>query len=186
MAKHVCPPWVGYWLASPLRRLVHKPERILADLVTPGMTVLDVGPGMGFFTLPMARMVGPNGKVVCVDVQEAMLRSLRKRAEAKRLADRIITRVCTPTSLGLTDFAGRIDFALAFAVVHEMPEVPHFFAEVAEVLKPDAQCLVAEPTGRVSAQAFEETLGAAGQAGLNVVGRTHIRRCYAALLMKGR
>ncbi len=186
MAQWLCPPWIGYWLASPLRRLVHKPERILAELVGPGMTVVDVGPGMGFFALPMARMVGPNGTVVCVDVQEAMLRSLRKRAAAARLAERIITRVCSSTSLDLTDFAGKMDFVLVFAVVHELPDVSSFFAEVAQALKPDAQCLVAEPARHVSTQAFEETLAAASRAGLTVVGRPHIRWCYAALLRKGR
>jgi len=185
MAQHICPPWVGYFLASPLRRLVHKPEQILAGLVTPGMMALDVGPGMGFFTLPMARMVGPNGKVVCVDVQDAMLRSLRKRAEAARLADRIITRVCPPTSLGLEDFAGRVDFALAFAVVHEMPDVSNFFAEAVQALKPDAQCLVAEPKKHVSAQGFEESLQAARQVGLIVAGRPDVRQCNATLLRKG-
>jgi ubiquinone/menaquinone biosynthesis C-methylase UbiE len=184
MAQHICPPWVGYFLASPLRRLVHKPEQILAGLITPGMTVLDVGSGMGFFTLPMARMAGPNGKVVCVEVQEAMLRSLRKRAQAAGLADRIIPRVCPPTSLGLGEFAGRIDFALAFAVVHETPDVRNFFAEVVQVFKPGAQCLVAEPKKRVSAQGFEESLQAARQAGLIVAGRPEVRQCYAALLRK--
>jgi 2-polyprenyl-3-methyl-5-hydroxy-6-metoxy-1,4-benzoquinol methylase len=139
MVHWLCPPWIGYWLASPLRRLVHKPEQVLAGLVAPGMTVADVGPGMGFFALPMARMVGPNGTVVCVDVQEAMLRSLQKRAAAQRLAERIITRVCSPTSLGVTDSAGKMDFVLVFAVVHEVPDVSSFFAEVAQALKPDAQ-----------------------------------------------
>jgi ubiquinone/menaquinone biosynthesis C-methylase UbiE len=186
MPGRLCPPWIGYWLASPLRRLAQKPERILAGLVMPGMTALDVGPGMGFFALPMARMVGAGGTIVCVDVQDAMLRSLRKRAEAARLGDRITTRVCLPTSLGLADLAGRIDFALAFAVVHEMPDVPHFFAQVAEALKPNAQCLVAEPKGHVSAQGFEETLGVARQAGLTVGDRQDIWGCHAVLLRKGR
>jgi ubiquinone/menaquinone biosynthesis C-methylase UbiE len=186
MPQWLCPPWIGYWLASPLRRLVHKPEQVLAGLVAPGMTVADVGPGMGFFALPMARMVGPKGTVVCVDVQEAMLRSLRKRAAAQRLAERIITRVCSPTSLGVTDFAGRMDFVLVFAVVHEVPDLSRFFAEVAQALKPDAQCLVAEPVRHVSTQTFEKTLAAASRAGLTVVGRPHIRLCEAVLLRKGR
>lgn len=44
------------------------------------MTVLDVGSAMGFFSLPMAEMVGPGGKVVCIDVQLKMLQVLRRRA----------------------------------------------------------------------------------------------------------
>ena len=184
MAKGICPWWVGYLLVTPLRRLVHNPERLLAPFVTPGMTVLEVGPGMGFFTLPLAGMVGPTGRVVCVDVQERMLQSLAKRARAAQLAERIVARVCPPTSLGLDDYIGCIDFALAFAVVHEMPEPSRLFADLARALKPGAVCLVAEPTGHVAAPDFEATLAAATQAGLGLVGRPGIRRCRAATLTK--
>ena len=87
MAKHVCPRWLGYFLLCPLRRLGQKPEKILAPFVSEGMTALDIGPGMGYFSLPMAQMVGPGGKVLCVDVQEKMLRSLGSRAA--RLVPRV-------------------------------------------------------------------------------------------------
>ena len=184
MSKYVCPTWVGYLLATPLRRLIHNPEKILAPFVSAGMTVLDVGPAMGFFTLLMARMVGPGGKVVCVDVQASMLRSLEKRAAAAQLSGRIVARVCAPDSLGLDDFAGRIDFALAFAVVHEIPDASIFFAGVARGLKPGAQCLVAEPKGHVSAGDSEATLAVAGQQAFNTVGRPAITRCHACLLRK--
>jgi len=184
MARRVCPWWVGFLLVTPLRRLVQNPERILAPFVTAGMTVLEVGPAMGFFTLPLASLAGPTGRVVCVDVQERMLRSLAKRARAARLAERIVARVCPPTSLGLDDYVGRIDFALTFAVVHEMPEPSRFFADVARLLKPGAVCLVAEPKGHVAAPDFEVTLAAAAQAGLDLVGRPEIRRSRAATLTR--
>jgi hypothetical protein len=65
MAGHgVCPWWVGYLLASPLRRLQYDPAALLAPYVRTGMTVLEPGPGMGFFTLELARRVGPSGRVV--------------------------------------------------------------------------------------------------------------------------
>jgi ubiquinone/menaquinone biosynthesis C-methylase UbiE len=140
---------------------------------------------MGFFTLPLATLVGPTGHIVCVDVQERMLQTLLKRARVARLAERLVTRVCSPMALGLDDFTGGIDFALAFAVVHEMPDPPHFFAEVARLLRPGARCLVAEPKGHVTVPAFEATLAAAAQAGLGLVGRPAIRRCRAAVLQKG-
>jgi ubiquinone/menaquinone biosynthesis C-methylase UbiE len=185
MPKKVCPYWVGYILASPLRRLFHNPERILASLVGNKMTVLEVGPGMGYFTLPIARMVGPGGQVVCVDLQEKMLQALRKRAGAAGLSDRIVARACQPSSLGVEDFAGRIDFVLAFAVVHELPDTSHFFVEVSGALKPAGRCLVAEPKGHVSPQEFEAMLAAAAQTGLRVMQRPDIVRCRAALLTKG-
>ncbi len=67
MAQHVCPWWLGYWLASPLRRLTVNPDAVVSPFVRPGMLVLEPGPGMGFFTLPLARLVGPKGRVVALD-----------------------------------------------------------------------------------------------------------------------
>jgi ubiquinone/menaquinone biosynthesis C-methylase UbiE len=186
MAHRVCPWWVGYLLANPLRRLIHNPEKILAPFVAKGMTVLDVGPGMGFFALPMARMAGPKGRVVCVDVQERMLRTLLKRAAAAGLADRIVARVSRPKkSLCIDDFDGKIDFALLFAVVHEVPDPLAFLAGVSRALKPGALCLVAEPKGHVSFREFEETLAAAGRNGLVVAGLPAIFRSLTAVLRKG-
>ena len=184
MAHRVCPYWVGYLLVGPFRRLFHNPEEILRPFVTTGMTVLDIGSAMGFFTLPLAGMVGPNGKVLAVDVQEKMLQSLQSRAQKARVSDRIITRVCKPTSLRLGEFEGTIDFAIAFAVIHEVPDARSLFADVFQLLKPGARCLIAEPKGRVSVHEFEQTLSAAAQMGLSVVGNPKITRCHAALLSK--
>ena len=55
---HVCPWWIGYLLASPIRRIFQNPEEILSPFIRFGMAVLEPGPGMGFFTIPLARMVG--------------------------------------------------------------------------------------------------------------------------------
>jgi len=84
MALRVCPWWIGYLLASPLRRrLGQDPVKILSPYVREGMTVLEPGPGMGFFTIPLARLVGPSGRVIAVDLQPKMIESLKRRA-AKR------------------------------------------------------------------------------------------------------
>lgn len=69
MGNRVCPWWLGYFLASPLRRWIEirDPEAFLRPYVKPGMTVFEPGPGMGFFTLPMANLVGPSGHIVAAD-----------------------------------------------------------------------------------------------------------------------
>ncbi|MBI4596636.1 MAG: methyltransferase domain-containing protein [Candidatus Tectomicrobia bacterium] len=163
---------------------MHNPEEILRPFVTSGMTVLDIGSAMGFFTLPLAKIVGPSGKVVSVDVQEKMLQSLQRRALKARVLDRIITRVCKPTSLCLDGLDGTIDFALAFAVVHEVHDVSKLFADLFPSLKYGAKCLIAEPKGHVSAHDFELTLSIGEQAGLRVAGKPKITLCHAALLNK--
>src|SRR5512139_1307428 len=97
--RHVCPVWVGYLLANPVRALVQDPKKILGPHIAPGMRVLDIGCAMGFFSLPLARLVGPGGGVVCVDLQQTMLDSLARRARRANLLDRIEIRRCDADSL---------------------------------------------------------------------------------------
>jgi len=184
--RHVCPVWVGWLMASPLRRLRQDPEEILAPHTTPGMCVLDIGCAMGFFSLPLARMVGPNGRVICVDLQQKMLNGCVRRARRKGLADRIETRLCQPDSLDVADFAERVDFALAFAVVHEVPDRSKFFMELHAALRPQSRVLVAEPKGRVPLPSFEMSVAAAKKCGFVVVEGPEIARSYAVILEKQR
>jgi len=182
MANHVCPWWLGYALVSPLRRLWQPPGKILAPFVRDGMLVLEPGCGMGFFTLDLARLVGPTGRVVAVDVQERMLAGLRRRARRAGLLDRIEARVARPDRLGVSDLVDRVDAAFALHVVHEVPDATSFFSEIAATLKPDGRLLFVEPRGHVSQDAFAASLSLAEQAGLRVVERPRIRRDSAALL----
>jgi len=181
---HICPVWVGYLLASPVRKLFENPGKILGPYVREGMTVADIGCAMGFFSLPLARMVGPNGKVVCVDMQERMIRSLKKRAQKAGLSGRIETLICNEDSLGLDVLEEKIDFALACAVVHEVPDVAGFFTEIHKAMKPAGRLLVAEPKGHVSEQDFETTASVAEQNGFTVTDTPQIKRRRAVLLQK--
>lgn len=58
LSHRVCPWWLGYLLASPLRRLLQNPDGILKPHVKEGMCVLDIGCGRGFFSLPLAKLAG--------------------------------------------------------------------------------------------------------------------------------
>jgi len=184
MPHRVCPWWLGYLLASPVRRLQYEPAKILAPYVHEGMTVLEPGPGMGFFTLELARRVGASGRVVAVDIQSKMLARLKKRAAHAGLLARLDIRLAQPDSLGLADAAGTVDFVLAFAMVHEMPSAATFFREAAQAMRPGARLLVAEPEGHVKPALFEAELAAAAEAGLAVSDRPVIRRSLAAALVK--
>jgi len=184
MAKRVCPWWLGYLLASPLRRLAYKPAKILAPYVQTGMTVLEPGPGMGFFTLELARLVGSSGRVIAVDVQPKMIDGLKRRATKAGMIERIDPRLARADSMGVADLAGSIDFTLAVAVVHEMPAAGPFFAEVAAASKPGASVLFVEPAGHVSSEEFEAELQEAFKAGFGLVDRPSMRRSQGALLRR--
>ena len=184
MSHHVCPWWLGYVLLNPWRRYRQNPSKILRSYAREGVTVLEPGPGMGFFTLELARLVGRSGKVIAVDIQPRMIEKLRDRATKAGLMDRIEVRVAQPGSMGIVDLADKIDFTLAFAVVHEFPDARSFFAEVAAASKDGASLLMAEPKGHVNAATFEGELQAASAVGWDVVARPIISGSRTALLKK--
>ena len=179
---HTCPYWVGYLLASPLRKLGEDPDAILAPWVAPGMTALDVGCAMGFYSLPLARMVGDEGRVICADIQARMLAKLEKRARRRKL-DRIIeTRQCSQEDLGLDDLEGSVDLALAVNVVHETAYPRRFLTRLRALLRPDGKLLLTEPRGHVSEGAFEETRQLALALGFSEVERRRLRRSRLLVL----
>lgn len=181
MSKRVCPWWLGYLLASPIRRLLANPRELLQPYIRQGMTVLEPGPGMGFFTLELARLVGPSGRVIALDVQPRMLAGLRKRIRKARLSERVDARTVSADSLALHN-GEQVDFTLAFAVVHEMPSSSRFFAEVASASKPKARVLLVEPAGHVKAEEFEAELADAALVGFTLQERPAIKGSHAALL----
>ena len=184
MADRVCPWWIGYLLASPIRKFFENPRKIIGDYVKPGMAVLDVGCAMGYFSLRAARAVEPEGKVFAIDLQPRMINSLKRRAKRKGLSDRIDARVCGVNSLGIDDLHEKIDFALVIHVLHEVPDPARLMAEIFASLKPNARMLILEPKGHVSEEGFEETGAAAEKAGFKFIKSPTARRSRSALFAR--
>ena len=184
MAHHVCPWWLGYWLVNPLRRLREDPAAMLAPWVREGMTVLEPGCGMGFFTLELARRVGAAGRVVAVDVQERMLRRLLARARRAGVAGRIDARLTDGAGLGIGDLRGLVDLAVAIHVVHEVPDVGAFFAEVHAACRPGAVVVVIEPVGHVSPAELDGQLAAAVATGFEIARKPLPGRPLSAELVR--
>jgi len=183
MENHVCPWWLGYTLITPLRRLQYDPCRLLAPYIREGMTVIEPGPGMGYFTLELARRVGPGGRVIAIDVQPKMLARLMRRAEKCGLLERLDVRVAKRGALGLGDVK-EADFAWVFAMLHEVPDPTGFLIDVGRALKARGGLFLAEPKGHVNSRVFEEELQAAARAGFELVGRPIVRTAMAAVLEK--
>jgi 2-polyprenyl-3-methyl-5-hydroxy-6-metoxy-1,4-benzoquinol methylase len=181
---HVCPWWVGYLLASPLRRLFENPTALLSPHLRPGMTVLDLGSAMGFFSLPAARLVGAEGRVVCLDVQQRMLASLIGRARRRGLADVIEPRLCTQVDLGIADLEGAVDFAVAINVVHETMNPDRVLRECLTALRPGARMVLSEPKGHVKAADFARTIEQARTAGFVPAECGGLKRNQTVLLEK--
>jgi len=175
MAGRLCPWWLGYFIANPVRRLWQDPGVILGPFISEGMRVLEPGCGMGFFTIEIARLVGPRGKVVAVDLQPKMVAGLKRRARRAAVDNRIDARLASETLLNVDDLAGTIDFALAFALVHELPDPRGFFGEMHRALRRGRKILLAEPNGHVTEAQFAATVESAKSAGFRLVDRPVIR-----------
>ena len=176
---HVCPWWLAQALDNPIRRLIHNPEEILGGHIEPGQTVLDLGCGSGTFTIAMARMVGETGKVIAVDVQDEMLQMVKQKAVKEGLDSRVITHKSEPDRIGISV---KVDFALAFYMVHEVPDAKAFLKEIASLLKPNGKLLIVEPLFHVSASSFKNTVDAARSAGLKPISEPRIRFSRSVLL----
>jgi ubiquinone/menaquinone biosynthesis C-methylase UbiE len=177
--SRICSWKIAYALDNPIRRLIHNPQEILGMYIKPGQTVLDLGCGPGTFSIAIAKMVGESGRVIAVDFQEEMLQIVRKKAALHGLESRIITHKSGQDRIGLSE---KVDFALAFYMVHEVPNSKAFLKEIASVLKPNGKLLIVEPKMHVSADAFEKTIDIARQAGLRIISEPKIRFSRSKLL----
>jgi ubiquinone/menaquinone biosynthesis C-methylase UbiE len=179
---HVCPWWFCYTFDNPLRKLVHDPVAMLRPYVAPGMTCLDLGCGMGYFSVGLARLTGPGGRVAAVDLQDKMLAGLKRRAARLGLTGIIQPRRCAPDDLGLADLAGAVDFALCFWMLHEVPDQPRFLAQIQAALKPGGRLLISEPRFHVKEQGFAAELDLARDGGWAVGERPAIWGSFSAVL----
>lgn len=182
--SHVCPVWIGYLLINPIRKLIQNPTKILTPHIREGMTVMDVGSAMGFFSLPAANLTGDEGKVICIDCQEKMLAKLKKRAQKAGLNHRIQTRVCTTDDLLVDDLKEQVDVALAVAMVHEADSPKRLLQQISRTVKPGGVFYVAEPLGHVSVDQVEETRTTIEQQGFCVLETQKSSRLYAMSFKK--
>ena len=181
---HTCPVWVGRLLASPLRRIVENPLKIFSPYLSAGDIAVDVGSAMGFHSLDLARLVGPDGRVICLDIQQEMLDGLVKRARRTKLDGVIEPRLCTQQDLGLADLKGWVDLVVAFNVVHETSYPKRFLASCVEALEPGGHLFIAEPKGHVTDEDFETTVRAAEELGLTRRPAPGVFKSHTALFAR--
>jgi len=179
--KIVCPWWLCFTFDNPLRKLLHNPEAILSPYVQPGSTVIDIGPGMGYFSIPLARLVGPTGHVIAIEVQPKMLAALARRARRYGVSERIQTHLASSDSLGNHPKA---DFVMAFWMVHEVPNQRTFLTEIFGFLKPKGLFLLVEPILHVSKNSFLRTVQNANEIGFVVKDMPKIRISHSVLFAR--
>ncbi|HYP12862.1 MAG TPA: methyltransferase domain-containing protein [Bryobacteraceae bacterium] len=130
------------WLERSEREIEEMPETALDKIgLQKGMTVADVGAGVGYFTVRLGRRVGPEGKVYAVDVQPEMLSILKTRA-AKASLTNITTVLGTESDPKLP--RDSLDLILLVDVYHEFSQPGRMLQRMREALKKDGRLVMLE------------------------------------------
>ena len=155
-----CPYSQRFWVEAPHPFITR--ERLREALEPqPGEHLLEVGPGTGYYSLPVAEWIGPQGSLDILDLQQEMLDHTLRRAGA--LAERMQGTQGDATQLPYPD--GIFDAAVLVTVLGEVPDQEAALRELARVLKPDGRLVVGELAGDphvVFPRALERRAGAAG------------------------
>lgn len=178
----VCPVWMAYTFDNSLRKLIHNPKKMFKEYVREGMTVMDIGCGLGCFSIGLAKMVGKKGKVYSVDLQKGMLDRLRKRAKRAGIVDIIETHQCYADEIGIEE---KLDFALAFWMIHETPNAHDFLKQIHSLLKPGGILYIAEPKKHVSQTSINDLATFAEDIVYQVIEKPKVSMSYVLVLKRG-
>jgi predicted methyltransferase len=133
------------WLERDEREQLEQPEKVLDTLqIAAGSVVADIGAGIGYYSLRLAKRVGANGRVLATDIQPEMLSRLRTNMEKAGIAN-IEPILSTPTDAKLP--AGQLDLALMVDVYHELAQPEETMAQVRRALKPSGRLVLIEYRG---------------------------------------
>ena len=128
------------WSTEPDRDRLGEAETVMARSgITPGMSVADIGAGEGYYTIRLAKQVGPNGRVLAEDIMPDYLRGLAQRIERERLGNVSATRG-TPDDPKLP--VASVDRALLIHMYHEIADPYAFLWRLRPALKPGGRVIV--------------------------------------------
>ena len=129
-------------MTRPERIQEEDPDRMLASLdIKKGSVVADIGAGVGYHVWRMSELVGPTGKVIGEDIQDGMIRLMRKNIEDWKLRN-VELILGTPTDPKLP--ANALDLVLMVDVYHEFSDPVAMMRHIRDALKPDGRVVLVE------------------------------------------
>jgi len=169
--NRICPVEKAGGLDNSIRKLLQNPQKILKLYIKKGMTILDLGCGPGFFSIEIAKMLFDSGKVIAADLQEGMLNKVRKKIEGTEFEKRITLHKCQEESIDINE---KVDFVLAFYMIHEVPNQEKLFKELKLILKPNGLLFITEPKFHVSRKSFDSMIDKIKDIGFEIKERPKI------------
>jgi ubiquinone/menaquinone biosynthesis C-methylase UbiE len=166
-----CPVEIAGGLDNSIRRFLQNPQKLLKPFIGEGMTVLDLGCGPGFFSIEIAKLLGNSGKVIAADLQEGMLEKVNKKIRGTILEQRIELHKCQSNKVGVVE---KVDFILAFYMIHEVQDPDKLFNELKSILKPNGRIYIIEPKIHVSGKSFDEMTLKLEAIGFNIIDRPKV------------
>ncbi|MGD8753314.1 MAG: methyltransferase domain-containing protein [Anaerolineales bacterium] len=140
--KFPMPQFMANLIDNPLRRRIQPPhETPIRHGVQPGMTVLEIGPGNGTYTIATARRVGNSGKIITVDIEPRMIQRVTQRADAEGITN-IEARLADVYELPFEDET--FDLVYMIAVINEIPNPESALNEFQRVLKSNGKLVFSE------------------------------------------
>jgi len=167
----ICPVEKAGGLDNSVRRLLQNPQKILKPFIKKGMVVLDLGCGPGFFSIEIAKLLNGSGEVIAADLQEGMLDKVSQKITGTELEQSVKLYKCHEESLGITV---KVDFVLAFYMIHEVPNQEKLFRELKSILKPNGMIFIIEPKFHVSKKSFENMIAKIKSIGFETIDRPKV------------
>lgn len=180
-AYDICPYWMAFTFDNPIRKLFHNPEFMFEQYLKPNMKIMDFGCGMGYFSIALAKLTDESSHIYSVDIQDSMLKKVKRRADYYHLKNKISTHQCTNTNLGIDQ---KMDLILAFWMLHEVPDIKTCLTHLYNSLNEDGRLFIAEPGIHVNKKDYGNMIQLALDLGFKVHAYPKVKFSYSIVLSK--